>query len=272
MDPALPPSVFREAFYACGEKRLLISRLFYSVLLGSDWRYALMGFAYIKCLDDVVDEDPEADRGQAVMAAQKPLLERIYAALPVEGDLRTAERYGCYFFRYDARNGSRLRPLVESILETMEFDTQRRGRTLSTRDLDDYIVKMGRAFVDYVAYFVSRSLRLPRSFVDQASRAYLYADSLIDLEHDLPLGVINIPSEDLERYGIDLEKPDGSRRRWLIERSADVDKWFGEALEASRRVNSRTIQLLSWLFLGRKRREFRRFLKRGGIPYAETAV
>ena len=263
----LPKAVLLEAFRRSGEKNYLLSKVFYSALFGSGWKYALLGFSYLKCLDNAVDEDPVADRAWSVLVSQRELIDELYAGTPTERERPIPDRYGYYFFSYDKSHGSPVRPYIESLIETMEFDVRRRGQVLSSAELDGYMLKAGEAVIRFLAHFVSKDLELPRPFVEHASRAYLYADSLIDLEHDLELGIINVSAEDIERYEIDLGGANGGLAQWMETQAQQITTLFDQALSKGRCLDHRTMRLLSQLFLGRKKRELRRFMEREGIGY-----
>jgi hypothetical protein len=259
---AVTTELARDAFRDAGERRYLLSKLFYTLIFGRRWEAAMVGWAYIKCLDDAVDEEPDAARALAVVGAQRELMARVYGGGSLDGSLAVPESYGRAFFAYDAARGGRWRRLIEIILDTMEFDVVRRHQVLSAARLDDYMVELGAAIIRYTANFLADDFPLPDAFLRSASRAYLYADSLIDLEHDLRFGVINIPAEDVAAWRLELAAPDPNRRRWVAERAPQVLGYFGEALAASARLPGLRVKLLSRLFLSRKRTQLERFLAR----------
>ena len=243
----------------------------YGLLFRSRWRPALLGFAYLKLLDDAVDEEPDAVRALATLSAQRRLLAESYADWPPDEEQPSLDHYGHAFYDWDREHGARLRPWVEALFETFAFDVERRGQLLSRRELDAYAVKGAGAMIRYLAELVSSGLEPAESLVERASLAYVWADALIDLEHDLGLGVINVPREDVERFGIDLGKRDEALRGWIAVRAAEVESHFAHALRQGRRVPSLALMVLGALFLRRKRRSFRRFLEREAIRPASDA-
>lgn len=261
---AVSTQLVREAFRNAGERRYLLSKLFYTAIFGRRWDVAMVGWAYIKCLDDAVDEEPAADKALAVVATQRDLLARVYDGGPVDAALAVPESYGRAFFAYDAQHGTRWRPLIETILDTMEFDVTRRHTLISAEQLDGYMVELGAAIIRYTANFLADDFPLTDPFIRSASRAYLYADSLIDLEHDLRFGVINIPAEDVAAWQLDVAAPDPKRRQWVAERAPAVLGYFGEAIAAAAHLPGIRVKLLSRLFLSRKRAQLERFLARNG--------
>jgi hypothetical protein len=261
----LPKQILKEAFYVSKEKNYVLSKILYSSILRlRDWEYCFLGFAYLKCLDNLIDEEMNAESSTSLLTYQKELISKIYSNKLTEKDLRIPEKLGYYFFCYDKENGSLLRPFIQSTIETMEFDIKRRNKILSSSELDRYAIKVGGASIKYLAYFVSKDLKLPQSFIEQASRAYVYADSLIDIKKDLKIGIINIPNEDIERYKINLKILDDRFYQWLDARSKKVLKHFKEALKETNHLNNLSMKILAYLYLFRKRNQLCKFLKQRG--------
>ncbi len=258
-------ALVREAFDASGEKHFLLARALYSLLFGRDWGQAILGFGYLKCLDDLVDEDPDVERALAVLARQTDFIRRVYEHDRIDRSLVPPERFGLPFFVYDRNSGGRLRHSFEAILATMEFDTRRRGVVLDEAELDAYFVELGSAVLRFLVFFGAPGFDPPPAFMATASRAYLIADSIIDVRHDLRLGVINLSREDVERFGLTLEAEDPLLLEWMKERAGAVLELFSEALSHGRRLDRRSLRFLSKLYLSTKRRKLCRFLAREGF-------
>jgi hypothetical protein len=139
---------------------------------------------------------------------------------------------------------------------------------LDAAALDDYVVELGVAVLRFFLHFAAPDAAPPLRFLRLGSRAYLYADALIDLRHDLDFGVINVPREDVERYGLSLDMADPRLRRWMAERGAAILAQFDEALGQSRRLERWSLRASAHLFLSTKRRKLRRFLQREGLLVA----
>jgi hypothetical protein len=257
---AVPLVLVREAFDSAGEKHFRLARFFYSILFGRNWMFAILGFAYLKCLDDVVDEDVDTNRALGVLARQKRLIDRAYGGESVRESLPSPERFGLPFFLYDRAHGNRLRTAFETVLSSMQFDTRRRGRLIGAAALDAYVVQLGSTVFRYLQHFAAPEATLDDRFAAVAARAYLYADALIDLRHDLRLGIVNVPEEDIVRYRLSLDLDDPHLRAWMARRAAFVLEQFEQALGLARRLESRPLRLLSRLYLSTKRRSLHRFL------------
>jgi len=142
----------------------------------------------------------------------------------------------------------------------MEFDLRRRGVVLSRKEIDTYLMRIGRVMIDFLFHFATPGRMIPDAFCRAASRAYLYADTLIDLSHDLEFELINIPSEDLEKYTIDLGAGFEALRPWIASRVSEVEHHFDEAIVLMRELPL-LIRLWGHFMLTHKRKAFRRFLE-----------
>lgn len=257
----------REAFVAAGEKHFALARLLYRQLFGSNWGHAVLAFAYMKQLDDLVDEDPDAERALATIARHRQFMDDVYRHREGATNLPAPQRFGYPFFCFDRARGAPLRPLFECILASMAHDTHRRGVFLSAAALDAHVVDLGGHVIRFVLHFAAPKVALPHAFVEIASRAYLNADNLIDLEHDLSCGVINIPIEDFESGRMRLCASDAAVRRWAKSRALFVLDDFRTAIKQALRLERWALRLLAAIYLSNKRRHLRRFLRREELRF-----
>ena len=264
----LDPSLFREAMQASGEPLPLQKKLVYRLLFGADWRYSFLGYAYLRCVDDTVDSVQDAATSLELMAAQRGLMAAAYEGILEKEEVVAPARYGLPFFAWDRDRGAPLRAQFEAFLDTMEFDIRRRGRVPSASELDDYYLTTGGAFLRCLAYFATGEPELPAPCLDLGSRAYLYADALMDLEEDLAVGLINIPPKAIEEYAIALEDPASGLERWRPVRAAEILDYFQQAQATVSSIDSLSMRLLFRYFLERKKRRFLLFLRRRGLAQA----
>jgi phytoene/squalene synthetase len=263
----LDPSLFGDAMRASGEPLPLAKKLSYAILFGADWRYSLLGYAYLRLVDNVVDDGQDEATSLELLASQRGFMAGVYEGTLGEQQAVGPGRYGLPFFVWDRDKGSRLRAQFEAFLDTMEFDVRRRDRVPSATELDDYVLTTGHAFLRCLSYFATGELELPDSCLDLGSRAYLYADALMDLEEDLAVGLINFPPEVMEKYAIDLEAPQAGLARWRPVRAAEVLDYFRQAHATITTIDNRSMRLLYRHFLARKKRRFQRFLEQRGLAH-----
>lgn len=259
-------ALVREAFDLSGEKHFGVARRLYPLVFGSRWTDAILAFAYLKCLDDLVDEDPDGERALATLARQRRVIASAYAGEAAGDGAALSERFGLPVFARDRRRGARLRPRFEAIVASMEFDTRRRGVQLDAAALDRYVVDLGGAVLHLFAELAAPGAILPPAVVREGSRAYLYADALIDLSHDLACGVVNVPREDADWrswVGAGDETP---RHAWVAARAPQVLAHFARLRAHLGAVRPWTLRAFLALYLAAKRRKLRRFLAGRGAP------
>ena len=261
-------ALVREAFALSGEKHFRIARRLYPLVFGRRWRETILAFAYLKCLDDLVDEDPDAGRALATIDRQRALIAAAYDDAEPPAARSTIERFALPVFAADRARGGGLRKAFGTILASMELDTRRRGRQLDAAALDAYVLEPGGAVFAIFSALAGPRASMPPALVAAASRAYLHADALIDLRHDLALGVSNVPAED---GGIDTA--DGAALdAWIAGRAPAVLAEFDRFIAELGGVRPWTLRVFVGLYLAAKRRKLRRFLVQLSQPAPATAV
>jgi hypothetical protein len=255
---ALPKGIVARAFEQSGEKHRYLASLAYRLLFGGRWQFGLLGFAWMKHVDHAVDRDPDAGRALRLLAAQRALVARAYKQWDGEPPPQALpERYGWELCAWDAPLGGALQPLLLEVLDAIECDVLRRGQLLDAAALERAALSVGEPTIHYFAHFAAPGRRPPAGFLRAASRAYVFADSLVDLDEDVESGLYAIPAEEIER--VCLRVGHASLERWRAERAPQVLRLFEEALVEARALPWR-LRLLAELMLRRKRRELLRAL------------
>jgi hypothetical protein len=263
--PPLPPGLFERAYHAAGEKRLWLARRLYPVVLGPAWQYALLAFAYLKLFDNDVDEDADSARAGDAFAVHRVLAARSYAGQAPDPALPFVQQIGALVFQFDRLNGCPLRPFLSDAVESMAIDIARRGKVLSQAEIDANLHLGGGGTIRGIAWFAAPGLELPQPLVQALCDAYMHADSLIDLEHDLAFGLINVPAEAVAR-GVDPFRADARLAAWAEEQARLCEVRFDAALARLPEIGSRRLREVARLMLVTKRRKLQRFLAAGGWP------
>jgi len=256
----VPVTLVREAFEHAGEKYFPLARILYPTVFGAEWRSAILAFAYLKCLDDLVDEDSSRHRALTALARQRALMARVYRGQAARAGQRLPDRYGVPLFRRDYCQGGALRPHLTAVLRSMEFDTRRRGKRLGKARLDTYVLELGASVLQLFAALAAPGTALPTGLIRDGSRAYLYADALIDVRHDLALGVINVSREDMARYALSGRGDDPRLAIWIVRRAPAVLRQFERAGRHLYAVRPRRLGLFIAVYLAGKRRKLRQAL------------
>jgi hypothetical protein len=263
--PPLPPGLFERAYQEAGEKRLWLARRLYPGLLGPAWQYALLAFAYLKLFDNDVDEDRDSTRAGDAFAVHRALAERSYAGEAPDPTLPFVQRIGAHVFQFDRANGSPIRRFLSDAIESMAIDIARRGKLLAQAEIDANLHLGGGGTVRGIAWFAAPGLELPEPLVHCLCDAYMHADSLIDLEHDLAFGLINVPAEAVAS-GVDPFRPDARLAAWAREQAQLCEARFRAALARLPEIGSLRLREVARLMLLTKRRKLRSFLAAGGWP------
>jgi len=265
--PPLPPGLFERAYHAAGEKRLWLARRLYPSLLGPAWEYALLAFAYLKLFDNDVDEDADSARASDAFAVHRALEAKTYAGEPPDPALPFVQQLGARVFAFDRGNGSPIRRHLADAVDSMAIDIARRGKVLSQAEIEANLHLGGGGTVRGLAWFAAPGLELPEALVQELCNAYMHADSLIDLEHDLAFGLINVPAEAVAR-GVDPFRPDARLAAWAEEQARLCEARFDAALARLPELGSRRLREVARLMLVTKRKKLRRFLASGVWPAA----
>ena len=212
-------------------------------------------YAYFRWFDDVVDSVrlyPEESK--FVIERQKKFLSQLYAQESPE-ELATEELFLAHLVRFDKTQRKNIRRDLGSLICCLEFDADRRGRIISTRELEQYVERNIISYINISSAILNVMDSLKQDLID-ISKAGLIIDYLFDLREDMALGYINIPLEDIERYEIDLHALD----------SHEMQIWMRDKMETLRgalfdtqafRNLPHLARLLAESMAWRRRRKFR---------------
>lgn len=215
----------RSITWKASRQAYLTARLFVDRRKVNDFYLA---FAYFRWLDDVVD-DPKVDEEKRLTFIQQQV--DMVAGLFEDQEPEHPSQYEAMiieFVRSGKGTSKRLKPFVDEMLATIEFDARRRGRLISERELDEYCVRLAASVVDGLQYFIGSKYDYPEdadrlTAATGAQIAHLLQDTYQDLED----GIVNIPRESLEQHGLKPEDIDAPRyREWVQGRVATANEYF----------------------------------------------
>jgi len=114
---------------------------------------------------------------------------------------------------------SGLRSFIDNFMAVIEFDAIRNGRLATRHELTVYTVWLATAVMDGIQYFIGNGHPYPKT--QERSLAVVgahIAHMLRDTLEDLPAGFVNIPAEDIQERGIQLDDVESeSFRTWVRE-------------------------------------------------------
>jgi len=177
-------------------------------------------YAYFRWADDVIDVTSTTDEERiAFIQRQRALIARCYRNRRTR-QLLAEEEMVAELIDHDTQEESGLQSFIRNFLAVIEFDAYRKGRLISQRELTWYSECLGKSVTDGIQYFIHNGHPYP-----EADNRYLAAIAahvthmLRDMVSDIDEGFVNIPREDLARYGIDLQDVNGPAfRAWVRDR------------------------------------------------------
>ena len=180
--------------------------LLYIGVKKSRGKYLKLCFAYLRWVDDIVDNPqfPVSHKRNFINRQLKLISDysnNIFTS--VEG---IEESFLFYFFQYGKEQGNEV--IINSVrlmIEGLEMDVQRTKRDgiFSEVEMKTYISKMSKSFFDVTACFILPEDKYP--FIDTlVTTASTKIWMIRDLQEDYNLGYINITRENLLRYSINI--------------------------------------------------------------------
>lgn len=162
----------------------------------------LRAYAYFRWADDRIDLElsSKAERIR-FLEGQKRIVESCYQRIRPAA-LAPEEEMLADLIAHDRGNSDGLQSFIRNFFWVLDFDAQRRGRTVAAKDLEAYSIHLAKAVMDCIQYFIGNSRRYPQSgdrllAVLGAHRTHM----LRDLREDLAVGYTNIPVEDFPAGG-----------------------------------------------------------------------
>ncbi len=180
----------------------------------------LKAYAYFRWADDVVDIlSPSRSERLAFIARQKKLIADLYSMRPVNG-LSPEEEMIAELIRNDRCENSGLKSFIHNFFAIIEFDAQRKGRTISEEELKWYATRLGIAVTDAIQYFVCNEHAYPdaENRYHAATAAHI-THMLRDMRADIAEGYINVPLEYIDEHDLDPEDVGNAAfRAWVRNR------------------------------------------------------
>ena len=214
---------------------------------------AYQAYAYFRWVDDWLDE-PARQRTERLefLARQTALVsactrgERL-ANTSAEEDMLAA------LIDMDGDSGSGLHSYIQHMMAVMAFDSERRGRLISAKELDTYERCLARAVTEALHYFIGHGTYSPqgpgRALAAQGAHI---AHMLRDAVEDNELGYFNIPSEYLRTNGITpLDTNSNAYRAWVRSRVQLARDHFAAGRDHLARVQSLRCRLAGYAYIAR---------------------
>ena len=187
-------------------------------------------YAYFRWIDDVIDVSSRTDDERlSFITRQKELIEDLYQKEQVE-NLTAEEDILKDLIENDRGEDSGLQSFLCNMFAIIEFDAKRKGRLVSSGELNWYVDTLGTSVTDGLLYFIGNGSNYPNSENRyQAGVAAHITHLLRDMHQDNADGFINIPREYLEEHNLKpLDMDAQLYKSWVQERVELARVYFTE--------------------------------------------
>jgi hypothetical protein len=184
---------------------------------------AYRAYAYFRWVDDTLDgESLSIQERREFLARQKSILEGSYKDKATR-DLHPEEHMLVDLIRNDTEKDSDLQSYLRNMMIVMDFDIERRGRSISKSELDNYTYWLAVAVTDAMHYFIGHSRQSTgNEYRYLAVTAAHIAHMLRDTFDDIEAGYYNVPREVLEENQIGLRDVQSEAYRDWVKSRVDL--------------------------------------------------
>ena len=191
---------------------------------------AYRAYAYFRWVDDSIDTESGSgfDRG-AFVNRQKSLLEKCYRGRSAR-DATIEEQMLVELIQHDTEKNSGLQCYLRNMMAVMAFDAERRGRTISQIELNEYTRLLASAVTEALHHFIGHDSYAPHHEGRyMAVTAAHITHMLRDTFDDAQAGYFNIPSEVLDANHIGPQDVQSDAyRSWVQNRIQLARTYFRE--------------------------------------------
>jgi len=210
-------------------------------------------YAYFRWVDDQIDQSQsEVSRRIAFVERQKALMESLYRG-QLPGDLTEEEWMLANLVNSDPEMTNGLQTYIRNMMAVMVFDTYRRGRLISQKELSDYTRWLATAVTEAMHYFIGHNCSTPMTGERYlAVTAAHIVHMLRDTREDIAEGYFNIPREFLETHSINARDIDSSAYHiWVASRVQLARLYFKAGMHYMAQVENPRCRLAGYAYMTR---------------------
>jgi hypothetical protein len=159
-------------------------------------------YAWLRKIDDIVDGEEAIPSGYDI----KSYLQQKHNI--IKGDHSSFLPEDILLVRsmdFFAEQGIDIQAETEEILRQIVFDCERHGLIISREALSMHNIAQDRALFMIVVKASGGDVHYYEQQMADFWGIFTKVDSLIDIKEDIKKGIINIPAEDIDKYGLNLE-------------------------------------------------------------------
>ncbi len=206
-------------------------------------------YAYFRWADDQVDNTTiPTNEAHLFIKRQKNLVTSWYEGNAIK-PLTVFEEIAFVATQEDINQGKKLRNMVVSFLDALDWDVQRKHKIINQADLNHYSFLLGNSYAEGLLYGLgldptNSDYYLPKILCGVAAhRTHI----LRDLRIDIKIGYLNIPAEDIETFSVQFGR-DWVCSAWIEQKAAKAMHLFIKGLKYKYRLPSMRSQLVFYLY------------------------
>ena len=181
-------------------------------------------YAYFRWFDDIIDSRKlKGNDINFIVERQKRFLSQLYKE-EIPEELSTEELFLAHLVSFDKRYNKNIRKDLETLVDTLEFDSNRRNKLLSNEELNSYIDNNVRPYVN-ISLAIFNQSHVQKEGIYLTAKAGFVIDYIYSLRDDINLGYVNISKEDIRNYNINLSDLNSIEiRNWIKDKLNLVKK------------------------------------------------
>jgi hypothetical protein len=189
---------------------------------------AYRAYAYFRWVDDQLDAGQmNAANRMAFVERQSSLVERLCRGERVPPHM-PEECLLADLIRGDRQPDSSLRSYIYHMMAVMAFDAERRGRLISSVELNNYTRWLAAAVTEALHYFIGNRCGSPQNEMRYLAATGAHITHMLrDTYDDIAVGYFNIPREVVDAGDIeprDVQSP--TYRAWVLQRAGQARECF----------------------------------------------
>lgn len=214
---------------------------------------AYRAYAYFRWVDDSLDAgSASGPERSAFLERQKSLLETCYRGeSPRDADIH--ENMLVELVQKDTEKNSGLQCYLRNMMAVMDFDVQRRGRSISQMELNEYTRLLASAVTEAMHYFIGHCCYSPHNESRYlAVTAAHITHMLRDTYDDIQAGYYNIPREVLDANQLNsADVRTDAYRAWVKSRVQLARKYFTAGRDYLDQVHNPRCRLAGYAYAAR---------------------
>ncbi|MCB9421750.1 MAG: squalene/phytoene synthase family protein [Ardenticatenaceae bacterium] len=214
---------------------------------------AYRAYAYFRWVDDQLDQENLARPERAAFVErQRTIIDRTYRGERF-GNLTAEEQLVVDLIQNDRGQNDGLRAYIDNMMAVMVFDAERRGRTITQKELVEYTRWLATAVTEALHHFIGHNCAAPQDetrylAVTAAHITHMLRDTIEDIDG----GYYNIPQEFLAAHGIEASDVNSDvYRLWVQSQVQLARSYFQIGRDYLARVQNPRCRIAGYAYIAR---------------------